>query len=67
MKIQDEEGSEIYFSYTQRKREKDAENPTLLNKNLKIRITKPYTKCGTDEPTICCFTYDGSIEHLPNT
>ena len=64
MKIQDEEGSEIYFCHSQRKREKDTENPILLNKNSKIRITKPYTKCGTDEPMICCFTYDGSIEHL---
>ena len=68
MKIQDEEGSEIYFSYTQRKREKDAESPILLNKNSKIRITKPYTKCmdsdNEDQFQICCFTYDGNIEQL---
>ena len=68
MKIQDEEGSEIYFCYSQRNREKDAENPIILNKNSKIRITKPYTKCmdsdNEDQLQICCFTYDGNIEKL---
>ena len=67
MKIQDEEESEIFFSYTQRNRDKDINNDLLLNKNSKIQITDPYTKCMRQSPLpnrqICCFTYDGGIEH----